>query len=254
MENDQMNIKDMNIFQKLLNITNEISNVNKNLTVGQGKNAYKAVGEADVLKAVKELEFKYGVYSYPFSREVLESSMYTTTNEYGEKNNIFSRLKTVYRFVNADKPDEYIETTTFAEGIDTQDKGSGKAMTYSDKYALMKTYKIITGEDPDQNPSETGYDKKLTSTKGVKNKVTDVEAKSIYSLMLRKGYDVVPTLEKFFKVKNTADLTKAQYLEIVKHCNTLPDKEKTKEQKEREILQNEMMEAYYDTSENMGDR
>ncbi len=24
-------------------------------------------------------------------------------------------------------------------------------MTYSDKYALMKSYKIITGEDPDQN-------------------------------------------------------------------------------------------------------
>ena len=49
-----MEIKEMNIFEKLSNITNEISNVNKNLTVGQGKNSYKAVGEADVLKAVKE--------------------------------------------------------------------------------------------------------------------------------------------------------------------------------------------------------
>lgn len=221
-----MEVKEMNIFEKLSNITNEISNVNKNLTVGQGKSAYKAVGEADVLKVVKELEFKYRVYSYPADREVLDSTMYTTTNEYGEKNNIFSRIKTVYRFVNIDKPEEYIETITFAEGIDTQDKGSGKAMTYSDKYALMKSYKIITGEDPDQNPSEDGYKKKQTKTGITNNKITDVEAKSIYALMVRKGYDVVPTLEKNYKIKNTSDLTKEQYIAILNKCNTLPDKEK----------------------------
>lgn len=218
-----MEIKEMNIFEKLSNITNEISNVNKNLTVGQGKNSYKAVGEADVLKAVKELEFKYRIYSYPVEREVIESSMFTTTNEYGDKNNIFSRIKTVYRFVNIDKPEEYIETITFAEGIDTQDKGSGKAMTYSDKYALMKSYKIITGEDPDQNPSEDGYKKKQNTT-ATNNKITEIEAKSIYALMVRKGYDVVPTLEKNYGIKNTADLTKEQYMAILNKCNTMQDK------------------------------
>ena len=218
-----MEIKEMNIFEKLSNITNEISNVNKNLTVGQGKNSYKAVGEADVLKAVKELEFKYRIYSYPVEREVIESSMFTTTNEYGDKNNIFSRIKTVYRFVYIDKPEEYIETITFAEGIDTQDKGSGKAMTYSDKYALMKSYKIITGEDPDQNPSEDGYKKKQNTT-ATNNKITEIEAKSIYALMVRKGYDVVPTLEKNYGIKNTADLTKEQYMAILNKCNTMQDK------------------------------
>lgn len=223
-ENNKMNIKEMNIFEKMLNITNEISSVNKNLTVGQGKSAYKAVGEADILKAVKELEFKYRVYSYPINREVLESTMYTTTNEYGEKNNIFSRIKTTYRFVNIDKTDEYIETITFAEGIDTQDKGSGKAMTYSDKYALMKSYKIITGEDPDQNPSEDVYKKRKTSP-AKSNKVTDIEAKSIYALMSKKGLDVVTLLEKNYGIKNTADLTKEQYVAILNKCNTLPDKE-----------------------------
>lgn len=216
-----MEIKDMNIFERMLNITSEISSVNKNLTVGEGKSKYKAVGEADVLKAVKELEAKYRVYSYPANREVIESSMYTTTNSYGdEKNNIFSRIKTTYRFVNIDKPEDYIETITFAEGIDTQDKGSGKAMTYSDKYALMKSYKIITGEDPDQNPSEENSKKKETR---IANKITDVEAKSVYSLMLRKGYDVINTLQTYFKVDNTKDLTREQYMEIIKHCNTLPD-------------------------------
>lgn len=218
-----MNVNEMNIFEKMLNITNEIANVNKNLTVGEGKSSYKAVGEADILKAVKELEFKYRVYSYPANREIMESTMYTTTNNYGEKNNIFSRIKTTYRFVNIDKPDEYIETITFAEGIDTQDKGSGKAMTYSDKYALMKSYKIITGEDPDQNPSEAGYKKKTTPVKATNNKITDVEAKSIYALMIRKGIDVGPVLEKNYGITYTTDLTKEQYIAILNKCNTMPD-------------------------------
>ncbi len=45
----------MNIFEKLSKITSEIKNVNKNLEVGIGKNSYKAVGEADVLAAVKRI-------------------------------------------------------------------------------------------------------------------------------------------------------------------------------------------------------
>lgn len=162
----------MNIYEKMSNITNEIEKVNKNLTVGEGKSSYKAVGEADVLKAVKELEFKYKIYSYPYAREIIESSMYTTSNQYGEKNNIFSRIKTTYRFVNIENPDEYIDTITYAEGIDTQDKGAGKAMTYCDKYALMKVYKIITGDDPDQSASPEGQ--KIKSKKIEKEEITEI--------------------------------------------------------------------------------
>ena len=54
---------------------------------------------------------------------------------------------------------------TFAEGIDAQDKGSGKAMTYGDKYALMKAYKISTGDDPDQTASEETHYKQAQPKK-----------------------------------------------------------------------------------------
>lgn len=150
----------MNIYEKMSEITAELQTVGKNLTVGEGKNKYKAVSERDILDAVKPIEAKHGVYSYPYSREVLESNMLETATQYGVKTTFMSRIKTVYRFVNIEKPDEFIETTTFAEGIDSQDKGSGKAMTYGDKYALMKAYKISTGDDPDQTASEpTKYTK-----------------------------------------------------------------------------------------------
>lgn len=145
----------MNIFEKMLAITSELQTVAKNLTVQQSKiSSYKAVAERDILDAVKPLESKYGVYSYPHTRNVLESNILDSESHINgqtvKKTIYMTRISTVYRFVNIERPDEYIDITSFAEGIDSQDKGSGKAMTYADKYALMKAYKISTGEDPDQ--------------------------------------------------------------------------------------------------------
>lgn len=156
----------MNIYQKLLAITSEIKNVSKNLEVGVGKSAYKAVGEADVLSAVKCLEEKHGVYSYPYARRIVESDILETEKEYNgtktKSNQMFLRIETVYRFVNIENPDEVVDITTYGDGIDTQDKAPGKAMTYADKYALLKAYKIITGDDPDQHhsPDTASYENK----------------------------------------------------------------------------------------------
>ena len=148
----------LNIFQRMLAATSEINRVAKNLKVDISKSqSYKAVAESDVLEAVKPIEEKYGIYSSPVSRKIIKDEAYTTTSGYdgckSEKTTFFMRLETVYRFVNTDKPDEYIDITTYGDGVDTQDKAPGKAMTYADKYALLKAYKIQTGDDPDANPS-----------------------------------------------------------------------------------------------------
>lgn len=148
----------LNIFQRMLAATSEINRVAKNLKVDISKSqSYKAVAESDVLEAVKPIEEKYGIYSYPISRKIIKDEAYTTTSEYdgrkSEKTTFFMRLETVYRFVNTDNPTEYIDITTYGDGVDTQDKAPGKAMTYADKYALLKAYKIQTGDDPDANAS-----------------------------------------------------------------------------------------------------
>ena len=181
-----------NIYKKMSAITAELTAVAKNLNVGIGKAAYKAVGEADVLAAVKPLEEKHGVYSYPYSRKIVEADLITTTSEYQgkvtEKTNRYLRIETVYRFVNIDNPEEYIDITTYGDGIDPQDKAVGKAMTYSDKYALLKAYKIITGEDPDQFKSEEGKtEKKLTFREKV---IIVAREKGIDLKELAKDYEI----------------------------------------------------------------
>lgn len=154
----------MNIYQRLSEITAEITAVAKNLSVGFGQSKYKAVGEADVLASVKPIEKKHGVYSYPASREIVEQGIYEKESKTGDiTKQLYMRVKTRYRFVNVDEPSDYVEMDVFSDGVDTMDKAPGKAMTYGDKYALLKAYKIITGDDPDQYASEPIKAKKATS-------------------------------------------------------------------------------------------
>ena len=136
----------LNLYQKMLKITEEIGIVAKNLQVRgmNGEIRYNAVGETDILDKVKPLEIKYGIYSFPFSRQYVDLQM---------EKKVALRVETIYRFINVDNPSEYLDIVSYGDGVDSQDKAPGKAMTYSDKYALMKAYKISTGEDPDQEAS-----------------------------------------------------------------------------------------------------
>lgn len=150
----QEEIKALNIFERMSMVTAEIGQVDKDLQVGEGKKSYRASGEGTILAAVKPLEEKYRIYSYPISREKESAIIEKEYTWNGERRMI--RLVKVdvtvrYRFVNIDKPDEFVEMTSYGTGIDTGDKAPGKAMTYADKYALMKAYKIFGGNanDPD---------------------------------------------------------------------------------------------------------
>lgn len=158
----------MNIFEKMSAITNELGVIAKNLNVDMGKGkSYKAVQEKDILDAVKPLEEKYKVFSYPVDSEIKDSDILVKETEYNgnitRTNTLFMRLERTYRFVNIEKPDEYVDIKSYGDGVDTGDKAPGKAMTYADKYALMKGYKIATGDDPDAEGSpEKGYAKQET--------------------------------------------------------------------------------------------
>ena len=149
-----MEQRQLNIYEKLDAIANELKTVSKDLDVSTGKGSYKAVGEGNVLNAVKPLEHKYMVYSYPISRKIVDNGNIESINSRGEvKSQLYLRIETTYRFVNLEKPDEFVDMVSYGDGIDSGDKACGKAMTYSDKYALMKAYKMITGDDPDQEGS-----------------------------------------------------------------------------------------------------
>ena len=110
-----------------------------------------------------------------------------------------------------------VQATLSGKSNPAQEQGS--ALTYARRYSLLMAFGLATEDDDAEKLTQKTKKDKTTS-----NKITETEAKSVYSLMVRKGYDVVTTLQEYFKVNNTKDLTKEQYAEIVQHCNTLPDK------------------------------
>ena len=204
-------IKKLNIYEKLSLITEEIGVVEKGLNVQVTKtSSYKAVSERDILDAVKPIEKKYRVYSYPVKREVIDRDVLVKESEYNgnttKTNTLFMRIETTYRFVNIDKPDEYIETIVYGDGLDTGDKAPGKASTYADKYALMKAYKISTGDDPDKEASpEKGYSRT--------NRITQVQIKTLQGLIksLPEPKDFYDEILNDYDIKDLSQLTTEQY-------------------------------------------
>lgn len=197
-------IKEMNLFEKLLAIQTELGTVAKNLSIDTGKGkSYKAVSERDIIDAVKPLEDKYRVYSYPTSREIIDSAFLEKTYNGNVTKSFYLREQVNYRFVNVDKPSEYIDTVSYGDGIDTGDKATGKATTYADKYALMKVYKISTGEDADNTASEE-YDDIST--------ITAAEASTIQTLYTR---DEIKEMLKRLGKKNLAQLTKEEVKKMI---------------------------------------
>lgn len=242
-------MSELNIYQRMSAVTNELRRVAKNLNVGVGQSSYKAVGEADVLDAIKPLEEKYRIYSYPTSRRIVNNEILENealdfkTKEKIIKKQFFMRVETVYRFVNMDKPEEYIETTTYGDGMDSQDKSPGKAMTYADKYALLKGYKIVTGDDPDQNASEDitrnknqGKTQKVDKvtptemqqdTEALKAKpIDDMKIKALESELNRTGA-TKPGLLKTYKVAEIKNLNLQQWQDAMKKLEKVKDKPKT---------------------------
>lgn len=131
----------MNIYQKMLEVMKNIEYLNKDDRVEYKSTKYRAMSEEKVTTTVRKELIKQGLVVFPIEQSVSQNGTITTTN-------------TVYKMVNTENPEEFVILASSGQGADTQDKGVGKAMTYSFKYMLLRTFAIPTGEDPDKVSSD----------------------------------------------------------------------------------------------------
>lgn len=130
-----------NIYEKMLEVMKSIEYLNKDDAVKYGTTSYKAMSEEKVTTTVRKALIKQGLVVFPVEQTVEKDGNITTTN-------------TTYKMVNTENPEEFVFLASSGQGSDTQDKGVGKAMTYSFKYMLLRTFAIPTGEDPDKVSSD----------------------------------------------------------------------------------------------------
>lgn len=153
MENQQemQEAPKLNLFEKIQAVANDIRNLEKDMQVGTGSYAYKAVSDLGVVLAVKESEIKHKLVSIPCRQELIKTEIIINKN--GGANYV-DIIKLTTKIVDLEQPDAFIEIESFGRGLDSGDKGFGKAATYARKYALLNAYKIATGEDPDKEKSK----------------------------------------------------------------------------------------------------
>lgn len=127
-----------NILQRIHAVMGEVDYVQKDKKAGMN---YTIVSHDVVTAKVRPILHKHGVVYYPVKVNATQDGTRTQTH-------------LTVRFCNIDEPADFIDVESLGYGIDTQDKGPGKAISYAVKYALLKALGLETGDDPDHDSIE----------------------------------------------------------------------------------------------------
>lgn len=149
----------MNIYQKLVEVRKAVPYLQKEAEGQQ----YKYVGSSQVLSSVRSKMDELGllltvkVLGHNVNGETVEN-----TDKYGKikkTTTFFTELDLEFTWINAENPEETLTLPFYGQGVDIAgEKGVGKALTYAEKYFLLKQFNIATDkDDPDsfQQKAET---------------------------------------------------------------------------------------------------
>lgn len=150
------------LYKKIHEVMKDVEYLQKDDKVEFGQTKYKAISEEKVTSTVRASLIKNGLVIIPSEQEHSREGTLSTVN-------------TKYRIIDIETG-EYEIAVSSGTGADTQDKGVGKAMTYSYKYLLLRTFAIPTGEDPDKI-SSAELDQKAEKPKQQKSKQSVLKAK-----------------------------------------------------------------------------
>lgn len=123
----------LNLHQRLHAVMGEVDYIQKER---KGGVQYTIISHDAVTAKVRPVLVKHGVVYYPVGMDRKQDGNRT-------------EMTLTIRFANIDDPTDHIDVVSAGYGIDGQDKGPGKAISYAVKFALLKTLGLETGDDPD---------------------------------------------------------------------------------------------------------
>lgn len=165
--------------QAILSVMNEINGVAKNMTVwAWTSSAYKWVSDKDVKEKIRESMIKFWLTILPTDIESkIQIDRWEEVDPYSKsvpkdmksKQSVFTEVKTKYILMHTSW--ESTEIAGYWQGVDTQDKGAGKATTYALKNTLLNMFLIPTWTDTDNTHSD--------ELDVPKNKVTEYKKQTV---------------------------------------------------------------------------
>jgi hypothetical protein len=136
------------LYAKLAEVMSEVGYVEK-----RGYNSfhgYKYVTEADLVDAVRAKLAARNVVVIPSLSTIDERPFKTSKG----KDSVITTARIAYTFCDGDSGETHTAMWAGA-GEDPADKGLYKAMTGSEKYFLMKSFMIATGDDPERDEASS---------------------------------------------------------------------------------------------------
>lgn len=144
--------KKLNLYQKLLDIQSKIIGLSKDKDTSSATNTkgYKYVTGTKVLDHIKPLMCQHGII---LKQEILsiENVRQDYATKYGSKSEILSKVEMRFTWIDCESG-EKDENLFGANGQNDWDKGIGSALTYAERYFLLKFFHINTDEDDIDNP------------------------------------------------------------------------------------------------------
>lgn len=175
-----------------LNIYQRLSNVRKTCAYLKKENdgyQFKYVSSSQTLGHLHNAINENGLILIP---EIVSQDIQETTNQKGNKE-FFTKLNMRFTWVNIDKPEDRVVCFWTAQGVDNAEKGIGKALTYAEKYFLLKFFNIATDkDDPDKFQEKMDKQEVKTTIKdssvNIENTKTELTADQ---LMMQKDFTFV---------------------------------------------------------------
>ena len=163
----------MNLYQKINEVKKEVKVLSKDAeTSGQG--SYSYVSGAQILRTIKNKMEELGLLFLPVETESKGYSTFEYTNSKGaSKTDFIVEGRISYEWINVEDPAERqrVNFDYYGQQNDIS-KAFGSALTYSERYLLLKSLGAPTDED---DPDKTTEDKKVTSASKLKSKYSIIQ-------------------------------------------------------------------------------
>ena len=196
----------LNLRQKLAEVRRRIGYVQK-----RGHNErfnYSYVTAADIAGAVGDLLSQLGVVVVPS----LESISYEPMRNGGGQVERMARVIMTYTFTDVDTA-EAVTVKVPGEGLDVGDKAPYKAMTGALKYALLQSFLLATGDDPEDERPDARF-----STPGSDRPINAEQVCELEKLIDDTGTDLERVLA-YYKVASLGEMTESAYRRALELLN-----------------------------------
>lgn len=134
----------------IIKVMQEVKGIDKSMTVGTGQMSYKGVPDQEVKKIIGDAMARNGLTVLPVDIDA-KTQVNRWTEEYQgaekQKQSVFTEVHTKYLLLHESGESQVI--SGYGHGVDSQDKGAGKATTYALKYALLYSFLVPTGKIDD---------------------------------------------------------------------------------------------------------